>query len=254
MLGAAALLLATPSCKKGENDPLSLSSRKSRMAGEYNISSRMMTSTYTDADGNVTEETSTLEGTTITKTTVTTPSGSTTSETTTTTSTLNLGDVMITKDGDYTWTWNTTSVSMDDFSAFGYTTTITSTTTSTMTETGKWNFLGKIDEYKNKERVVFNTTNIESTTKTDTESVTVEDSSGDQTDSSQDEGPLYTYSDSYGNGEISMVYAIDQLKGSEIILKMEASGDSSVSVSDDGVTTMSTSTDMNSLEITLSEK
>jgi hypothetical protein len=38
MFAAAGLMLATPSCKKGENDPfMSLSSRKGRLAGTWNL-------------------------------------------------------------------------------------------------------------------------------------------------------------------------------------------------------------------------
>lgn len=46
MLAAGALLLATPSCKKGENDPfLSLSSRTGRISGEWKLVSADYTTT-----------------------------------------------------------------------------------------------------------------------------------------------------------------------------------------------------------------
>lgn len=45
---AAGLLFATPSCKKGENDPaLSLKSRKGRLTAEWTVASFVETSTYT---------------------------------------------------------------------------------------------------------------------------------------------------------------------------------------------------------------
>ena len=54
---AAGLLFATPSCKKGENDPaLSLKSRKGRLTAEWTVSSfvetSMSTSTYVDDTAN----------------------------------------------------------------------------------------------------------------------------------------------------------------------------------------------------------
>ena len=47
MFAAAGLMLATPSCKKGENDPfMSLSSRKARFAGTWDMTA------YEYSDGN----------------------------------------------------------------------------------------------------------------------------------------------------------------------------------------------------------
>jgi len=254
MLFAASLMMAAPSCKKGENDPMSMKSRKSRMAGEYTITAYEASSTDTDSDGDVTTSTSSLSGNTITTTQVYTASGGGTSVTTTTTTTLDLAEVTMDKDGNYTWTWNTTSVTVEDYQILGTTTTTTTTTISTMTETGMWNFLGKIDEYKNKERAVFNSTRVQSTSQTNSSYVTTLDSDGSTIDSGSTTGDVYSYDNTFGNGESSTVYAIDQLKGKEIILKMESSGTASSSVTSGGTTTTSNSSDESSLTMTLTQK
>lgn len=52
MFAAAGLMLATPSCKKGENDPfMSLKGRKSRLAGEWKLTAAEWTDTDTYSQG-----------------------------------------------------------------------------------------------------------------------------------------------------------------------------------------------------------
>jgi hypothetical protein len=67
MFAAAGLMLATPSCKKGENDPfLSFSSRDSRITGKWVLTSSEFTSTNTSINGGTTVinvATTTFDGT-----------------------------------------------------------------------------------------------------------------------------------------------------------------------------------------------
>ena len=80
-----------------------------------------------------------------------------------------------------------------------------------MTTTGTWNFLSKVDTYKNKERVIFNATSSVTTSTT---------TIGGASTSS-------TSTNTYGDGESSTIYMIDQLKGKQVILKSDyASSDS----------------------------
>lgn len=72
MFAAAIVLLATPSCKKGENDPfLSLKTRDARITGVWELSSMSSTSTNTNiSSGTTTISTSTTnyDGTLLTTT------------------------------------------------------------------------------------------------------------------------------------------------------------------------------------------
>jgi len=239
MLAAGALLLATPSCKKGENDPfLSLSSRKGRITGDWSVTGQEGTSSYTSGDWTSSSTTS-LSGNTLTTTQSTTNSGTTT--TTTETRTINDHSWTISKDGTFSRTYNYTYTEEED-GWFGNT-TITTTYTITSTQTGTWSFVGKAkDEYKNKERVVFNVLSATSTTNESWEERLDSDNSlvDDGTSSN-------TSTDEVSHGEWIWAFDIDQLKGKEMVWKMESDGSESNS-STVGSTTTTTSGTSTGLE------
>lgn len=256
MLAAGALLLATPSCKKGENDPfLSLSSRKGRVAGDYTISAYESASSYTNSTG-TNSTTETMAGNTITETSTWTPSGGGSSTTTTTTTTVNLGEFSFDKEGTFTMTWNTTSVEVDVQTIGSYTSTTTTTTTSTSMQSGSWNFLGKVDEYKNKERLVLNVLSSHVTNVEDEVNVLTDGSGGSVTTTTKGDLTDNTYG--YSDGEVSNVYEIDQLKGKEMIFKQVGGGSNIYKVTDNSgstaVTTSSTASDTFSSSWTLTQK
>lgn len=247
MLAVSGLMLATPSCKKGENDPaLSLSSRKARISGEWNVSS--YDADYHDADGSDSwHSTEKFDGTKITSTWSQTVSGVTTSGNGTDVVTVSLFDFTIEKDGNYTMNRNWVTVSSGtDWWGNDY----TSTETSTWTESGSWSFIGKAkDAYKNKERVVFNTTSSVGTSQT----TTVTQLGGGVTNT--DIGNTYKNDDTYEIGENASIYDIDMLKGKEMTL-MVVSGGTSINSSTpaSGSTTTSTTTSESSMTITLTAK
>jgi len=95
VLFGAALMIAVPSCKKGVNDPgLSLKHRKSRLAGEYNITNKEDIGTSISG-GSTTIYKTTFDGTTVTKI-VTANDG-----TTTTTIPVSVATWTINKDGSW---------------------------------------------------------------------------------------------------------------------------------------------------------
>jgi hypothetical protein len=121
-----------------------------------------------------------------------------------------------------------------------------------MVENGSWNFLGKYDEYKNKERVVFNATDVATTSQTNVHTVT-DDGSG-TTSEEHTMGDTYKNNYTMGNGESPMIFAIDQLKGKEIIMIQESSGTTQNSVTSGSITETSNYSDQNSLSMTLTQK
>ena len=138
MFAAAGLLVATPSCKKGENDPfLSLSSRKARVAGTWSLASGTVTytNTYSWGGDNYTDvDTYTYDGANVTYVNALTgPGGTVTSTPNTVTHT---ETHTFEKDGSYT------STVMEDG--------------NTDTGTGYWSFVGKskAGELKKKEALI----------------------------------------------------------------------------------------------------
>lgn len=247
MLAAGAFLLATPSCKKGENDPfLSLSSRKARISGEWKIAS--YEAEYHNANGNDSwHNTSSFDGTKVTGTWSQTLSGTTTSGNSSDVVTVSLADFIINKDGTYEMHWNAVTVSNDQ-DWFGNDQVITATETST--ESGSWSFVGKAkDEYKNKERVVFNATKTVNTS----QETTVTDYGSGVT--STDVGPTETDDDTYEIGENATIYDIDMLKGKEMTLMMVSGGTHIfTSAPSSGASTTSTSTSDSMMTIQLEAK
>lgn len=241
------MLAVTPSCKKGENDPfLSLSSRKARMAGEYEIDSWVTYTKETDPDGVVTEETTDLSGASGTQITKTTDGGSTV----TTTKNIVVDQAMFsfTKDGTWESEFNTTTTWTEEgggwlVDEYHY------TVVETMTESGTWSFLGgQPEDYKNKERVMLNVLESESTSQTTTETDFTDGSSSTET------GDLYGYEETNASGEYTMVYMIDMLKGKELVLKQDLTGEYSNSTTSGGVTSTFTVMQSGEVEIQLTEE
>lgn len=252
MFAAAGLLLATPSCKKGENDPaMSLSSRTARVAGEWTITGYESTSRTTDDDGDWWENTSTLNGTDL-DIDNTYHDGSDGSESSSTTPrTLDLAEFTFEKDGTFSAVWNTTTTYVSSYTIGTYTQTTTTVETSTMSSTGNWSFLGKVkDSYKNKERMILNTLTVDWK---DVEVTTVTDNAGSNPVTSTEE---FGGVESYTSGEWQETWDIDQLKGKEMIVKTESNNSGTSSYKPDGGSTTTTQNDINTsmTTITLTHK
>lgn len=246
MLAAGALLLATPSCKKGENDPfLSLSSRKARFSGDWDVTAKSSTSSTTSGDWTSSSSTE-FDGTTQTTTTSVTNSGTTTSSTST--RTITSDNWVIEKDGTFSRSYDYTyTEEVEDWGGFSTTTT---TYTVTTTISGTWSFVGKAKgEFANKERVVFNILASDATVNESWEQRLDSDNSliDDGTSSDAD---AYTYS----HGEYVWAVNIDQLKGKEMIWVMESDGTASNSNTTGSTTTTTTSTTTGSETWTLTAK
>ena len=244
MLAVGGVMLATPSCKKGENDPfMSLSSRKARLSGEWDVTSSSATWSSTSGDWTSTT-TVTSDGTTETSVNSTTSGGTTTSSTDT--RTINADSWIINKDGTYTREYNYTETDEDDN---GFTTTVT-TSTVTSSESGTWSFVGKTKgEFKNKERVIFNT--LSSTESSTDVWSTTWNSDGSAVDDGTDSD---SWTATYSHGEMVWAVNIDQLKGKEMIWTMEGDGTNSNSETSGGTTTTWSSTSTGSATWTLTHR
>lgn len=180
-------------------------STKGKMDGEWTISS--WESIRTELDGNDTDTyTDKIDATTYSS------SHTSGSSTDTETGTVNQATWNVKKDGTWDRTINITYVSGSV------------TNKITQTSTGKWDFMkGVSKDFKNNERVVFNTM--------DTKTTTVQ--------SIGSSSSTYSSSDTYKDGEVSTVYVITESKGKS--LKMTADG-SNVSSSTSGSTTNTSTT------------
>ncbi len=153
-IAVAALVIASfgfEGCKKGPNDPfMSIHTRKARVVGDWKISA----GSGSDQTGSQTPTTWTYDGTTY----------SSTSGSTTTTSNLTI-TMSFVKDGTYKSVTTTTATGFSD----------------AVTETGTWNFTGKVGDDKNKDHIVMKTlvstdvTTIGSTSSTSTDTYTGDD-------------------------------------------------------------------------------
>ncbi len=248
MLAAGALLLATPSCKKGENDPaLSLSSRKARISGEWNVASYESESSTVDGNDSW-HNTQSFDGTKITGTWSQTVSGTTTSGNDADVTTVSLFDFIINKDGTYSMNrnWVTVSSGTDTWTGFDY----TDTETASYTESGSWSFIGKAkDEYKNKERVVMNATHTVWTSQT----TTVTQLGGGITNTAI--GNTNVNDDTYEIGENASIFDIDMLKGKEMTLMVVSGGvDKFTSTTSGGTSTTTQETNESTMTIQLTAK
>ncbi|MGV6862149.1 MAG: hypothetical protein ACWA41_10275 [Putridiphycobacter sp.] len=238
-LFGAALLMAAPSCKKGENDPaLSLKTRKGRLAGEYTITSIEGTSTYTSGS-NTSTTTTTFDGSNYVESQ--TSNGTTVSNT----STVTLAEMTFSKDGTWTRSWNETRTEIDDQTSYKQTDVID----TKMTMSGTWAFVGKTkDQSKNKERVqlsVLEYTNDETTNTTFEDKIF--NTTTNSSSTSSDAG-------SYAYLEYVMVYDIDMLKSKEMVFKSVEDDSYSNSYTSGNTTTTTTSTYTGEETITLTQK
>jgi hypothetical protein len=200
MVAAAAMIAGgMTSCKKGDNDAfLSLRSRKARVVGEWTIQNLSEVSSD-NSSGSTETETVTVDGTSLT---IAATSGGTT---TTTTGTITNATMTFEKDG----TWTSTIDMSVPYEISGV---LFATVQSTSTENGTWNFLGKIDEFKNKERIVLNTLSSNST-------YTSTPVTGAATSSSSNA--------TYADGEQSDIMAIDELRNKKIVVNKTENSTSS---------------------------
>lgn len=228
------LAFSITSCKKGENDPaLSLKSRKSRVAGEWNVtsfaqnSSNSSTTPNNGANNSVVNTTNSStndeshDGANLTIVSSGSyqnyNSGNNTTTTTTSTSTL-LGKIMhhtfvFEKDG----TWS---------SEHHYTTSETITrrsgdevevrdVTYEIKSSGVWNFLGKIGDAKNKESMVVSTLKADSKI-TSVSTTTYPNSTVTQSSKNTD---VSNSSNTYAVNENANIWKITQLKSKEIMVE-----------------------------------
>lgn len=194
-IGISLLGAGVQSCKKGENDPaLSLKSRKSRVAGEWTVSSSEQTKT--DNSKQTIANPNTGQPEVVDKKVVSTYIYNGAIQTNTTTTTY----------ASYTPNVTTSTEAYTATYVFEKDGTFTYTTTGTGKEkdvvTGTWNFLGKNKsaELKNKEAIMLTILN---TTSTD------------------EDGESTTYAKT--GLETSMIFVLDQLKSKEIVIKNETS-------------------------------
>ncbi len=205
-------MLATPSCKKGENDPfISFSSRKARVAGDWQLTGLEFEGVNTEPDGDKQTTTRSLVDGVITQTYSDFDAGSGTTTTTITKTTINTATYTMAKDGTWSQVYNTTSVTSSSGGGF----TTTSTTIYTSTSSGNWSFIGKAKgEYKSRERVMMNT--ITTTYAWQTTTV-ISDDAGVLADVVS-EGDHNEYVDNYSSGQVQETWDVDQLKNKEMII------------------------------------
>lgn len=230
------------SCKKGENDPaISLISRKARVAGEWTVDKYV--SSTTDVNGTTTDVTTeTFDGASYSK--VLTHTTGATSVSSTLTGTVALNKVTFEKEG--TFKQEQTYTTTETESMTGYTQVTTVTHTDVLE--GSWNFLGKVDEFKNKERIALNYTSF----KTDEKTVVVETYTGLPSTTTTSET---ANSGSIADGEYTEVWALDRLASDEMVVKGDLGNTSTYSSTNpSGVTTTTTQTTTGTLEINLSQE
>ncbi len=193
-----AMVAGAASCKK---------SSKGKMANEWTVSSYVDETTTTYNDGSSSSTKTTGTETSFTTNTSQSASGVTISGSTTGTIT----EYVYTIEKDGSWTSSKKTVVVDDEDP-----SYTETTTRTETNEGTWDFLGGVGEFKKNERVVFNTTKA-SWTESSVYAITGGNSTTTNTSGS----------DTYADGENSMVYLIVESKKKE--LQLSATGENSSS-------------------------
>ncbi|MBC7412368.1 MAG: hypothetical protein H7331_07930 [Bacteroidia bacterium] len=232
---ALATVASITSCKKGEEDPtLSLTSRKSRFAGEWKLDTQDMTSTTkgTDPQGtSVSVSKYTWTATTTKEENSYTGAGSSVTTTTTKEGTVTTNAYSIKKDG----TWSSTKLfTLKSTSNNGNT---VKETTYDIKETGTWNFLGKNDpNTKNKEQVALSTLT-KNTIETELKTNTFGGQSFKETD-------VQTNAVSYAKGQASGVWTLLRLANKEmkIVTDINMNGTYSNSNTSGSMTTTSSVT------------
>jgi len=151
-------------CKKGEGDPsISLRSRASRVAGEWTVDTQDMKSDYSGTSTG----SSGYTGSSTEKITPTTYSMTNTSGgvSVTTTGIVSSHKYTFEKEGTWTHEFNYTTEKTQDDSQSGFTDITKTTEVHTITESGVWNFLGKVQaDTKNKEEMSVSTTDMKHVT------------------------------------------------------------------------------------------
>lgn len=210
-------LLTTVACKKGDKDPfISLLSRKMRLAGEYNIESWNLNSYYKRSEGDSRDERLEINGNEGTNTLILTESNGD-SQTIVQNITIQKGDFIIQRDGIWSFTYNTTT----KWTEVGDEDILTNdiTVIQTIEQSGTWFFIGgQGKEFKNKERVLFGVLDLKETNKKD-EFIVYADGS-----TSTNNGFNNTYTNKYPNGEVSLIYEIEMLKGKKMTFVQDLSG------------------------------
>lgn len=190
---------AAISCKK---------TSKGKMSNEWQLDSWSETTTTIQDNGDKNITTRDASGSTYIIKETSTPNGG---ATTTTTTNGTLDDFSLTIEKDGTWSRD-----------FSYTITYSNTQNGFDTdyveevqtsESGTWNFLGNVDEFKKNERVVFNTL---SSTEISTITSTYEDFQGDTQTNTTTDTDTYSFND----GDIANIMVVIESKRKE--LKMES--------------------------------
>ena len=224
---AAILLITANACKKGENDPfLSLSSRKARVHGEWNLGSYEYTEKSVSVSGDyfeitevlddgsilrIEEEYIDMEGNTLVDTIIIY---------------IDQASYSFDKNGTWSRTFNTREVSSVVWQENEINYTIESTKTKKLTETGDWSFVdGLKDQYANKERMLMN--KLATNESLQITSVTTDD---------QGSQPTYTNGNTivnayqYATGQVSNIVVIDRLARKEMVLKNDRIDTGSLSI------------------------
>ncbi len=218
LIVAVGLLMTTPACKKGENDPfLSLKSRKVRLAGIYEFAS-LESFGETSVEGvfpyyaNTEIKIEEGRGTQVTK--ITLDEGWEAIDTKIKNIQIDKGEFIIDKDGTWKFVMNTTITWEEE--GGGVNDHYEFTEIQTIAESGNWNFLDdEPDAFKNKERILFSKVSHQAFVQTDMKVVFVDGSSSDW--------PGEKYAVPH-NGPIEAIYEIDGLKNKSMILKRPKDG------------------------------
>lgn len=234
LLIALTTTLVLPSCKKGDDDPfLSLRSRKSRVAGEWTVDSKVESITTTVISPSATN----------TSTSTTTTSGSTYSEVYTDNSGTNtvtgsVGSNTITFEKDGSWKSSSEITVVNVFGSGSFATT--ETTVRTTERSGIWNFLGKIGDAKNKESMSVSTTEEKITTRV----TTVNSFTGTDINTT-------TQTNTFAQNESVEIWKLTQLKNKE--MKGEITIDNSSFSTSTGSSSSTTTKHSGTTQITLKQ-
>lgn len=242
------VFLTVTACQKGENDPsLSLSTRKARLAGEYTIDAWSNSYKNSYSNGDVEEVRLNVTGSTGTLVTTYTPDGSGTSTTTNHAITFQKATFSFDKNGTWSMALNTTET-WSDYTGGFFIDHEDYTQIETGIETGTWAFLpAQGDEFKNKERILLSVLNAESTSQLN--QITVFNDGSTNNVIGSIEGRDYTYA----NGEVSVIYEIDRLAGTDMIFIQDVSGTDIYKSTDGGITYTASIAQTGALEIKMSE-
>lgn len=193
-------------------------STKGKIDGDWTIDSMSETSTDTYSDGSTSTGSVQFSGTTLT---VTYTSGG---NTTTNTGTVSESSMSFKKDG--TWERTFTYAMTETYMGMQY------VTTTTNTESGNWDFLNGVGEFKKNERIAISTLNSKS----------VEVTSGGGMSSTT------TDTETFADGENSEIYVITESKKKSLMMEMDS--ENSYSNTSGGSTSTSRSVSSRKLSLT----